>query len=384
MIKRMYIENKIEVDNKLIDVKTEINIDKEVDIFEFYLSKLLNIKEITTKTEGLNYTTEEGFNLEFRSECQKIIVDIPKDIDSITVYYNGKVEGWHNDIKDDIVTLNFYSAWYPMFKSIEDEKAEKVVTLLGLEEFRVLKGERNQDKWIYKSQDLDCNIIAVKDWDILSSNINGLNLRVYSSTEKDKKHANYIINSFRNVIEFYTSKFQAKEVSKSNFNILINSSVKSGGYCREGLIVLSKLPENDDAMIDHFIGHEAAHLWAIGADINTWEDWLNETFAECMALTFIKEVYGEEKYDEYMEGIRERAQKYPQIKTRDGKRPEGVHAAGTYLFHELKVKFGEEVFIEIIKLFIKLDKKTTEKLLNSVRENINEEITIYIERGISE
>ncbi|MDT8401169.1 MAG: hypothetical protein RQ743_05700 [Bacteroidales bacterium] len=44
--------------------------------------------------------------------------------------------------------------------------------------------------------------------------------------------------------------------------------------------------------------HEISRLWWLRADANTWEDWLNEGFAEYTALVVLRELYGKEYFEE--------------------------------------------------------------------------------------
>ena len=74
---------------------------------------------------------------------------------------------------------------------------------------------------------------------------------------------------------------QSEKVNR--YALLILDLMYKEGYFRKGLIVLSDLPSEKIA-IDAFLAHECGHIWATGANINSWEDWLNETFAEILSL----------------------------------------------------------------------------------------------------
>ena len=61
-----------------------------------------------------------------------------------------------------------------------------------------------------------------------------------------------------------------------------------------------------------------------------------------------------------------KAPEFPPIKTADGSRPEGVHTKGTAVFYELYKAFGKETIKSVIRIFVDLDVKTTEKLLEKM------------------
>ena len=122
----------------------------------------------------------------------------------------------------------------------------------------------------------------------------------------------------------------------------------------------------------------------IKVDINSWEDWLNETFAEILSLCFIKKQYGTEAYMNRVNMIREIAEKAPPIKSENGERPEGVHFKGAYLMYRLSERFGEDKLIEVIKLFVKSSQKTTENMLSQIKEKIGQDIAKFIEYNLTE
>lgn len=82
--------------------------------------------------------------------------------------------------------------------------------------------------------------------------------------------------------------------------------------------------------------------------------------------------------------IREIAEKSPQIKSENGERPDGVHFKGTYLIHRLSEIFGEDKVIDIAKLFIRLQHKTTKNLLREVKLKVGENIGNFIEENLTE
>jgi len=72
----------------------------------------------------------------------------------------------------------------------------------------------------------------------------------------------------------------------------------------------------------------------------------------------------------------------PTIKTDDGRRPEGVHTKGTVLFYELYKVFGAETIKSIIRIFVGLNVKTTEKLLDEMKTCGLSEAAAALEKGI--
>jgi len=73
-----------------------------------------------------------------------------------------------------------------------------------------------------------------------------------------------------------------------------------GTYARAGLLVLDGLDEPrltaQYQEVLQRVAHEAAHAWWHFAPEDTWEDWLNESFAEYSALAALRELQGEAGY----------------------------------------------------------------------------------------
>src|SRR5512133_705422 len=96
----------------------------------------------------------------------------------------------------------------------------------------------------------------------------------------------------------------------SDFTLIESPRALGGGYARRGLVVLSGLNERDyldqrEAYL-RYLAHEAAHAWWWEAPTNTWEDWLNESFAEYSALLAVRERYGDETFERFLDKKRER------------------------------------------------------------------------------
>lgn len=381
MIKSMNLNLTVDIEKKIITTTVNIELSETLKVLEFGINQLLHVDYIICYAQNVNYDVEDNYKLEFRAECQKIIVKIPESEKNIEIKYSGSINGWHNCITDKLVALNYYSVWYPMFTS--DNNIEKVVTIHGLDDFTIIKGKKIDNSWLYENNDFDCNIIAIKDWGIKSRNIMSTNVNVYSSRNdiESSKQASMLLDSFSSILQYYVDLLEIKSLDIDSFDIVINSDNKSGGYCRNKLIVLCEL-SNEVVSKERFLAHECAHIWATGANTETWEDWLNETFAECMALLYIRKMYGNEQYLKYINRRKDRADNSPPIKTEDGSRPNGVHDKGTYLMHMLAEKYGVDILIKIIRLFIKLENKTTNNLLLSIKKEIDLQVANYIENNL--
>lgn len=381
MISNLAILLDINNEKKEIQVESKINFLDNVYNLKLILNEGLSLNKITdAKGNEIIFREEFNINAMFIQSGKRVTLEIPEGTNSINMVYSGKVSGWHNTISDNYISLNFYSAWYPIFEDY-DMEIKKNVTVKNISDFIVVKGTKCGGDWKYESKDFDCNIIAVKDWNIISIEDISPKLNIYFKNSKmeDVKH---IAKSFSEIINYFTGLLDVESNINGTFDIVI-PKLDQGGYCRDWLIVLGDLPSNK-VDTDAFLAHECGHIWSTGADVNSWEDWLNETFAEVLSLYFIKKQYGVEAYMNRINDIREVAEKCPQIKSENGKRPDGVHFKGTYLIYRLNEIFGEDKVIEIAKLFVRLQNKTTENLLREVKLKVGENVAKFIEGNLTE
>lgn len=309
-------------EKKEIQVESEINFSDNVYNLKLILNEGLILNKITDwNGNEVIYNEELNANVLFIQSGKRVTLKIPEGTKSITMIYSGNISGWHNTITDNYIALNFYSAWYPIFEDYDMEIAKKV-TVKNISDFTVVKGRKNKEDWEYESNDFDCNILAVKDWNSISLENFSPKLNIYFNNRQIEEVKD-LSKSFSNIISYFTGLLDVESNINGTFDIVIPNS-DEGGYCREGLIVLGDLP-SDRIDGDAFLAHECGHIWSTGADVNSWEDWLNETFAEVLSLSFIKKKYGVEAYKKRINDIREKAKKSPQIKSENGERPDGVH-----------------------------------------------------------
>jgi len=163
----------------------------------------------------------------------------------------------------------------------------------------------------------------------------------------------------------------------------------SGAYFRKELMVIDKIDVSEDKekirqSVIGLLGHELGHNWFTGADITTWEDWLNETGAEWAALLYILSLNEKEFFENHISKAKENYKDTPVIKSLDGKRPnDGVHTRGVMMFYEIYREYGIEVITTILKGLIELNKHTTENFLVELKNKIGSDIPNKIEQSLT-
>jgi aminopeptidase N len=143
------------------------------------------------------------------------------------------------------------------------------------------------------------------------------------------------------------------------------------GYARTNYIVITDVAKLPPDALSRFLCHELAHFWSSGAIASGPENWLNEAFAEFVALRYVRSVHGQEAFDRIMNQFRTISEKQPAVWTPTGTaRPSGMVAyrKAPYLLHRLEERLGTEVMDRILARRMSERVTTTRTLLTLVAE----------------
>lgn len=168
----------------------------------------------------------------------------------------------------------------------------------------------------------------------------------------------------------------------TDFTLIESPRSEGESYSRRGLVVLNGINELEylgqrEAYL-RYLAHEAAHVWWWEAPNHTWEDWLNESFAEYSALLAIRERFGQETYERFLDRKRERVQQAvpsANFERADTSTQEKRAAAerilydqGPLLLHELAERLGYSRFLELCRARLWSGVTTTAHLLDLLGE----------------
>jgi aminopeptidase N len=140
---------------------------------------------------------------------------------------------------------------------------------------------------------------------------------------------------------------------------------------------------SDRVMYNTYIGHEMAHLWWNKADADSWEDWLNEAFAEYSSLLIVREIFGR---NEFQNQMMERTKNIDNTKAIWGinrRDPEAyyiLYHKGAIILNELELKIGNKAFLALCHSYHKLNIRTTGDFLDLLKSQEGEEMNIWFEK----
>lgn len=269
-----------------------------------------------------------------------------------------------NRITPEWSELGLYTPWFPLPTPSRDGTfAVKLRLPPGFQ--LVSSGKvRQEEGFSYVDQSFpasDCTLLIAPSFLRKVSRKNEALVAANYVDEKVEATAAQYAKAGAEILDWYNDFFQ--KPYPANVNIVIAPRQEGGGYARRGFIVFgSDLTLEDSVRIYRYIAHEFAHLWWHGADSTTWEDWLNESFAEYSALLAVRGLLGRKSYDDLLQARREKAVNLPPIMGIDRQADECfavLYYKGCVLLAELEQELGESKFRALLRELIRRRVRTT-------------------------
>lgn len=350
-------------------VRGEIVLPEPMRELRFVLNRGLTVTEVLCDGAQAACETAGDCGPMFRAPCRSYCIRRETPFQRVALAYEGRVgTWWHCVVSRELIALNWYAVWFP--QELPFEVQEDRTEVEGCENYLLLKGtwDAHSGTWRYGGEGYDpFNLILYRRDSVQI--VCGEHLRVYFLDEKQRASAEKSVEVFEDILDFY-----ARELFRTPWTGVVEMAcdapvVRDGGaYKRQGLIVTNR-PGDDDGELICINAHELGHEWCSGADVNSWEDWLNETGAEWAMLLYALSRGKQALYEQQMAWHREMAKKAPAMRPEDGSRPgEGVHNVGTVLMAEVYEAFGAETVAETLRCMVALKEKTTVNLLRAMRE----------------
>ncbi len=154
-----------------------------------------------------------------------------------------------------------------------------------------------------------------------------------------------------------------------NASIVVTSR-HEGGYSRGTLIALTDIAESSEASLTQFVCHELSHYWSHG-NAMTVENWLNESFADYVAIMGMRDALGETVFEErlarYQRQIDNASADLPPVWTPETtERPPYLVAyrKGPLALARAEALIGREAFARFIQAVMEARVSTTLQMLD--------------------
>ncbi|MDE5859586.1 MAG: hypothetical protein K2H23_04280, partial [Oscillospiraceae bacterium] len=270
----MKIKVRFDFINSKLFAEAKITLDKQVTDFSFILNKNLTVTECICGKNPAQINADSEVQPLFCAESNQICLQSDTPFSVAEIKYSGSINGWLNIISDEIISLNWYSVWFPQMLS-EDTAGGTAcdrTEIFGCEDYTLIKGEYAPDKniWHYGGHGFDrFNLILYK-----KSKVNiteSQHVSVFYIDESLKGSAEISKNIYEDILKYYTNDLFKREFTEHIDIACLYPQIKSGGaYKRRGLICCTELGSDESSMIP-LNAHELAHEWCSGADSGTWE-----------------------------------------------------------------------------------------------------------------
>lgn len=165
----------------------------------------------------------------------------------------------------------------------------------------------------------------------------------------------------------------------------LSASGSSGGYSRKNFITLNSKDFNDYVLST--TAHEISHFWWNKAPVESWHDWLNESFAEFSALQYLRHARGEDAYARRIAVYREETRHVRPIwgiNRADREAHIVLYRKGSVLLADLLVRVGEEPFFDFLAAVIRARIADTSSFLNLAETQLGRENRDWIEMRLKE
>jgi hypothetical protein len=296
----------------------------------------------------------------------------------ISFRYSGRITRHRNPanrLSEDWVELNLYSPFFPFnfdygpFTYFVDVSLDESYTVVGMG--RTLGAGK---RWTIESDvpAIDIVVTASKDYTV-EQRTRGVFGATIGFTNLPPEVAGIILEDGIWLLSAYAGWFG--DVGQQHASIVVAPRAGGGGYSRKGFVVLAAFDEEDYteervATFKH-VAHEFAHIWWSMAPVDSWEDWLNESFAEYTALMAVRETFGVAQFKELMAQKSAFAEGQPAIVGLE-RSSRGAYSVlyykGPTLLHALEIRLGPKRFRRLLREMIARDVSTTDRFLGVLGE----------------
>ena len=296
--------------------------------------------------------------------------------------YTGPLRGFFLFTDESLHHFSFYNAWYPMGFDADTDFA---VTLLHDNSKTLLNGTYDPVNrcWHYHAQPQafsDCNILLYDPQACAAFENDSVRLLFFD--REYRSSASAFAEKHAAIVQFYQHLYGHASNQKHTVVFLPQSKNAPGAYIRGDLIVFGETSP-DKRRVLHILAHEMGHAYAVGADTESWEDWLNETHAEWSALLFTAHT-APDLFDALISELQERCRQQPiKLRPNGSARPQNVHTAGTWLYYGIYRQYGCDAIKMLLRTFDQLENKTTASFLTAV-ENESPKIAEIIRTACRE
>ncbi len=359
---------------------------------KFILQKSVVINSLDAK-DLKEYRLLAGNNNPFMEDAKTVELVFSEQVQdfelNISYCLRFKINGkWEtNRITPNWTELGLYSPWYPYFdKALVTYR----LTIDIIDNYELISiGALSKNKKYKLKHDMptiSILLLIAKKFLTIEDEPSYIKVRYPHHIKKD--FAKFISIESKNLYQSL-KELLGKPTRSDSIDFVVADRDKAGGYVRDGLIVIQNIKDYEakKERYIYWLAHELAHLWWYKADTNSWEDWLNESYAEYYSFMVLEEVLGEDYLSKKIEEKREISADLPPIRDilrTDDKAYNVLYHKGFLLLYDLANMVGQDKFQAFSKTFSQLTEYDTEIWLNSLRNSFNDCVYNFAMRKLEE
>lgn len=180
-------------------------------------------------------------------------------------------------------------------------------------------------------------------------------------------------------------------VSGSHLDLVFSPRKRGGGFARPGMVVMtydSSFYANGEVSqgFYRYLAHEISHLWWHQAPAESWQDWLNESFAEFTALMILRDHFGEDLFKEKIEAYRKSAGGTPVLRgiSRDHEDAFVVlYRKGPVILADLEADIGHASMMDFLHALTAQKVKNTDDCLAVLEEVVSGDARKQLEEALA-
>jgi hypothetical protein len=404
VIDRYFIDAQIDPISGIVQVTAVMDLavpESGLASFEFFLNEGLEVTDVRSDAPILGVTRHDERLGEFRFAPTGVPIEVafggelePGRSLAVSVTYEGIIvtDPWGtNRVTADWVELGMYTAWFPLKP---DEKAFTSNVTVALDSAyavagsgRVSRGRPTDGKrqWTLEQTRPSDDIVVVAGPELRRREVATGNAQmVLYESRFSPATIEQIVSDVSDIVGSGGKWFGEPEPIP--LTVILADRDRGGGYTRPGLVVVTY--DGGPETYSRFakgLAHEISHFWWSRAPATSWQDWLNESFAEFSALMWVRAHMGEEAFAGYVHSYTLQSADLPPIRdlARDHEEAYAVlYRKGPMVLFRLEEEMGRDRFISFLRATYTNEVGSTAQLLELLERHASPEARRVLEEGL--
>lgn len=389
----MYSGNvRLDPKNYTLSAKLTIDVEfnKNINEVTFIINKGFDIEFIQCD-KMKNFEIRNHCSFPFAEEGHELVIKLFNKTSKLTVDVNyslntSKIGSWGvNRITYNYTELGLYTPWYPY---IPNKLVSYDLKLLMKNDYQLTSLGNlfiEKGKYVLKSNAPEKSILIISSKEIFSKKDleDNASINILYFNQEHSDFAKILRNYSKLILNYFSSIISSLDVS-SNFTIFIADRNNGGSYARNNSVIMQYVKDYKDKKESLFksLSHEIAHLWWSYAPTNSWEDWLNESFAEYFSLLALKNLFDSTSFERILNEREATFNSLPPIKNierTDKVAHKVLYHKGSVVLDRFSSHLGRNDFILLCQSIYKHKLYSTSQILTLVEEKFGLESKIFLD-----